>query len=123
MPGEAELLQSVGSFGEAIVAFLLLLLVPVLVYAIKRILDDNSKFHERSLQQQAESNARVLDAIKDIVGTMKEYREEVKEFKYESLAKLDKHDDQAKCIKRTLGDIDTTLKNRPCIANNGQADK
>jgi uncharacterized membrane protein YhiD involved in acid resistance len=122
MSAETELLRHIGTFGEAVVAFMLLLLVPAVLYALKKITDDNSKFHERSFQQQVERDARILDAIKEIVIAIKEYREEVKEFKSESLGRLEKHDDQAACIKKTVGNIDTTLQNRPCIAKNGRAE-
>ena len=83
-----------GDFGLILLAFLILTLVGCFLWAMKKILDQNAAF-----------NADIIKKMDEIVQGMKEY-------KGETCAALEKHDQQAKEIMRDVSKIQTTMENR-----------
>jgi hypothetical protein len=83
-----------GDFGLILLAFLILTLVGCFLWAMKKILDQNATF-----------NADIIRKMDDIVQGMKEY-------KSDTCAALEKHDQQAKEIMRDVSKIQNTMENR-----------
>jgi high-affinity Fe2+/Pb2+ permease len=86
-----------GDFGLILIAFLCVSLVGGFLWAIRKVIDQNSNF-----------NAAIVQGMKDVISEMKEYRRE-------TCAELKAHDEQAKRILSATEQIATTLNNRPCI--------
>lgn len=95
---QALIASANGDFGLTLLAFLILTLVGIFIWSMKTVLNQNSAF-----------NSQVVQKLEDIVKGMKEY-------KIDTCAALEKHDEQAKDILRTVDRIETTLENRPCIS-------
>jgi len=100
MPLEEALVTSAdGDFGLVLIAFLIVALVGAFLWALKKIIDQNGKFNEQIIKQ-----------MQEIVNSIKGYQED-------TLEALEKHDEQAKCVKAICQKTQTTLENRPCIMN------
>lgn len=100
MSFETALVESAGgNFGLVLLGFLVFSIVGGFLYTMKSIVDQNLKF-----------NQQIVDNMKDVVSSIKEYHRE-------TLESLEKHDMQAKAIQTTCNETLTTLRNRPCVAN------
>jgi hypothetical protein len=83
-----------GDFGLVLLAFLITVLVGSFLWAMKKILEQNAAF-----------NSDIIKKMDEIVAGMKEY-------KGETCAALEKHDQQAKEIMLNVQKIQTTMENR-----------
>ena len=134
MVGETALMGAASNFEQALAAFLVIVITGAILYLIKRIIDDNSKHNADILNLQRGFNEQFLCEMQNLISSMKEYKadtiSEIRAYKSDTIAEvkgyhkdavqlLHEHDEQAKCIKRLQEETFTTLKNRPCVAQNG----
>lgn len=95
---DALIASADGDFGLVLLAFLIVALVGCFIWAIRKVLEQNSSF-----------NSAILRKMDEIVSGMKDYRTA-------TCYELEKHDLQAKEIMKNVSKIETTLENRPCVA-------